>query len=223
MIFAHLIRAMSRAADWNHIKNLQMSHFKQQLPKLIVSGLIACFSIFSVAERSIAQTVNGMDPRYHGPNVAQNHLTLGLDLLRAGTPDDLYYARQNFDFVINMKDDGGLKPVAVLNLGVIDTLEDKPEAAINNFLSAIELNPSYAEAYFNLGAVHYKLGNAKKAEQAFLKAIDLEPGYGRAHYSLGFLYFEQKKYDLAKLHADKAAENGVPFKTLKDRLAKVGR
>jgi len=152
-----------------------------------------------------------------------NHLTLGLDLVRAGTPDDLYYARQNFMFIINMKDDQGLKPVAYLNLGVVDTLEDKADAAIKRFLSAIELNPNYSEAYFNLGAVQYKAGNLKKSEEAFLKALELDPNYGRAHYSLGFLYLDQKKYDLAKLHAQKAAENGIPFRTLKDRLAKVGR
>ena len=74
-----------------------------------------------------------------------------------------------------------------------------------------------------MGAVYYKQGVLRKAEDAFTKAIQLQPDYGRAHYSLGFVYLDQKKYDLAKLHAEKAAENGVPFRTLKERLAKIGR
>jgi tetratricopeptide (TPR) repeat protein len=203
-------------------KKVRRERSNQRLGRIIVL-LIVFIAEAAATKLAVAQTINGSDPKYNSPIAAMNHLVLGLDLVKAGTADDLYYARQNFQFIINMKDDRGLRPVAYLNLGVVDTLEAKPESAIKNFNSAIELNPNYSEAFFNLGALHYKLGNLKKAEEAFLKAIEIDPGYGRAHYSLGFLYFEQKKYDLAKLHADKAAENGVPFSTLKERLAKVGR
>ena len=122
-----------------------------------------------------------------------------------------------------MKDDHGLKPVAYLNLGVIDFMQDNYDQALKNYQAAIQINSDYAEAYFNMGAVYYKQGVLRKAEDAFTKAIQLQPDYGRAHYSLGFVYLDQKKYDLAKLHAEKAAENGVPFRTLKERLAKIGR
>jgi tetratricopeptide (TPR) repeat protein len=71
--------------------------------------------------------------------------------------------------------------------------------------------------------VYYRQKLSKKAEEVFLKAIEIDPEYGRAHYSLGFLYLDQKKYDLAKIHAEKAADSGVPFKTLRERLAKVGQ
>jgi tetratricopeptide (TPR) repeat protein len=97
------------------------------------------------------------------------------------------------------------------------------DLAVKDYLAAIQIKPDYAEAYFNLGAVYYRQKLSKKAEEVFLKAIEIDPEYGRAHYSLGFLYLDQKKYDLARMHAEKAAENGVPFRTLKERLAKVGR
>jgi tetratricopeptide (TPR) repeat protein len=176
--------------------------------------------------------IKGNLPKYGSSAAAVNHLILGLDQLQN---NELASARYNFLFVIKQADGtdrrdddsamGGmrLKPLAYLNLGVVDTLEGNANAAIKNYSKAIELNPEYSEAYFNLGALHYKLGNLKKAEEAFLKAIEIQPEYGRAHYSLGFLYLDQKKYDLARLHADKAAEYGVLFKTLKERLAKVGR
>lgn len=170
--------------------------------------------------------INGADPKYNSPIAAMNHLTLGIDQIGN---NELWGARQNFIWILNLKDDApamgpmNLKPLAHLNLGVVEMLEDNPIAALKNFQTAIDLKPDYAEAYFNAGTVHYKMGAQTKAEQAFQKAIDLEPNYGRAHYSLGFLYFDMKKYDLAKRHSEKALENGVPFRTLRDRLARVGR
>ena len=194
---------------------------------LLVAASIFLWPQIRESQQVLAQqAIRGHDPKYNASAAAMNHLILGIDQLEN---NELYAARQNFLFIINLKDDapamGGmfLKPRAYLNLGVVDTLEDNPGAAIKNFLAAIELDPMYSEAYFNLGTIYYKGKNLKDAERAFLKAIEIQPEYGRAHYSLGFLYFDQKKYDLAKLHAEKAAEYGVPFKTLKERLAKVGR
>ena len=139
--------------------------------------------------------------------------------------NNLFSAKAEFQFVIDLKSEreSYLKHVAYLNLGVVYLMDDNQALAIKNFLNAIETKPDYAEAYFNLGTVYYKQKLLKQAEEAFTKAIELRPDYGRAHYSLGFLYLDQKKYDLAKEHADKAIEYGVPFKTLKERLAKVGR
>jgi tetratricopeptide (TPR) repeat protein len=170
--------------------------------------------------------INGADPKYNTPIAAMNHLTLGIDQIGN---NELSGARANFLWVINEKDGapslGGmdLKPLAYLNLGVVDTVEKDFNSAARNFIKAIELKPNYPEAYFNLGAVHYKQGLLNQAEKAFLRAIEQQPDYGRAHYSLGFVYLDQKKYDLAKKYADKASELGVQYKTLKEKLAKVSR
>jgi tetratricopeptide (TPR) repeat protein len=226
---------MKRTIDLRlHCNRLWKSKGKRQRQRrygfFVVALIFLLFQIFgnkqTMAQPISGAMINGADPRYNSSPAAVNHLILGIDQI---ANNELWGARQNFLFIIKLKDDapamGGmlLKPRAYLNLGVVDTLEDNPEAAIKNFLAAIELDPMYSEAYFNLGTVYYKGKNLKDAERAFLKAIEIQPEYGRAHYSLGFLYFDQKKYDLAKLHAEKAAEYGVPFKTLKERLAKVGR
>ena len=160
------------------------------------------------------------DAMYNDQDAATNHINRGLAKLGV---ENLYGARKEFDFVIGMEKDTGKKFQAYLNRGVVFALEGRLDAAVKDYLMAIQLKPDYAEAYFNLGAVYYRQKLSKKAEEVFLKAIEIDPEYGRAHYSLGFLYLDQKKYDLAKLHAEKAAENGVPFKTLKERLAKIGR
>src|ERR1043166_1387690 len=199
---------------------------QHSIVSLTIALIFILFQTFECRDVYGAEQIKGHDPKYNQSSAGMNHLILGIDQLEN---NEYYAARQNFLFIINLKADapamGGmrLKPLAYLNLGVVDSLEGNPTAAIKNFQTAIELNPDYAEAYFNIGAVQYKIGALKKAEEAFLKAIELEPDYGRAHYSLGFVYFDQKKYDLAKVHAEKAAESGVPYKTLKERLAKVNR
>jgi tetratricopeptide (TPR) repeat protein len=191
---------------------------KHNRMRSIVFGIFIGTMVWLGAE----QTAKGQDfdAMYNDQDAATNHINRGLAKLGV---ENLYGARKEFEFVIGMEKDTGKKHVAYLNRGVIFALEDRLDAAVKDYLMAIQLKPDYAEAYFNLGAVYYRQKLSKKAEEVFLKAIEIEPEYGRAHYSLGFLYLDQKKYDLAKLHAEKAAENGVPFRTLKERLAKVGQ
>src|SRR5689334_7634045 len=53
---------------------------------------VALFFSLVPAVYSWGQSIPTNDPRYGSQSAAMNHLTLGLDLVRAGTPDDLYYA-----------------------------------------------------------------------------------------------------------------------------------
>jgi tetratricopeptide (TPR) repeat protein len=152
------------------------------------------------------------------------HLGGALQDIQDGRPGRLYWARKDLGFIIRHENwDPVHRSVAYYYLGVIDAMENNLNGAIRNYNSALKLNPEYAEVYFNLGAVYYKQGLQKQAEEAFLKTIELQPGFGRAHYSLGFVYLEQRKFDLAKKHADLATEYGVPYKTLKEKLAKLAK
>jgi Tfp pilus assembly protein PilF len=197
--------------------NLASCHWIRRFAVLFVSGVLSGGALVTSL---LGQDI---DSRYNDQDVATNHINRGIAHMERGTGDGLYYAKKEFEFVIKMDKDTGKKHAAYMNLGVVYLLEDNLDAAIKNYLAAIQLKPDYAEAYFNLGAVYYKQRVLTKAEQNFLKAIELRPDYGRAHYSLGFLYLDQKKYDLARKHADSALEYGIPFKTLKLRLSKVGR
>jgi tetratricopeptide (TPR) repeat protein len=151
-------------------------------------------------------------------SVARMHIDRGLANMVEGR---LEFAKNEFEFVLLHVENPDLKSVAYLNTGVISFLEGNPNLAIKYYQSAIQLSPDYAKAYFNLGASYYKIGELRKAEEAFLEAIRLQPNDGRAHYSLGMVYFDQKKYNLAWEHAEKAEEYGVPYKSLKQKLAKI--
>ncbi len=52
----------------------------------------------------------------------------------------------------------------------------------------IDLNPSYAETYFNLGQLYGRLRDYGRCEAALLKALDLRPDYYDAMTALGACY-----------------------------------
>ncbi len=66
------------------------------------------------------------------------------------------------------------------------------------WLHAIELNPKYAQAWFNLGVVHQKKGLVVEAEQAFRTAVENDPSNIEAWYMLGDLLYGQGRLKDAK-------------------------
>lgn len=78
--------------------------------------------------------------------------------------------------------------------GVSLMLTKKYTKAIANFEQAIQEEPQFAEAYFNIGYCHDELGEHQKAVTAFKKAIQLKPDFVEAHYNLGIAFDELKQY-----------------------------
>ena len=62
---------------------------------------------------------------------------------------------------------------------------EQSEAA---FRKAIELNPSYAKAHYNLGTLFLKLGDYREALEALREAIRLNPRSSDALYNLAAAY-----------------------------------
>src|SRR5437660_8246053 len=80
------------------------------------------------------------------------------------------------------------------------------EAAKAAFRKVIELDDTYAEAYFNLGLLLSADGQATEAERLLRKAAQLDPGSHRAHGALGVLLQELGKYSEAKAELRRALE-----------------
>tara|TARA_B100000029_G_scaffold495726_1_gene561053 strand:- start:58 stop:1995 length:1938 start_codon:yes stop_codon:yes gene_type:complete len=59
------------------------------------------------------------------------------------------------------------------------------DLAIKNYLTAIEINPQYAEAYNNLGIVLYEKGDFEAAIESYGQAIKIKPDFAEAHYNSG--------------------------------------
>lgn len=78
------------------------------------------------------------------------------------------------------------------------------EEARESLMKAIELDPSYEEAYFNLGLT--AIDNDVEAQGHFAKALELDPGYACAHRELGWSLSGSGKFEKAIGHLRKALE-----------------
>jgi len=53
---------------------------------------------------------------------------------------------------------------------------------------AIDVDPEYALAHFNLGNLCDERGDRSRALQHYLRAVEIHPNYADAHYNIALLY-----------------------------------
>lgn len=80
--------------------------------------------------------------------------------------------------------------VARRALGLLMRDMGKPMAAKAWLHEAVELGPSYAEAWMDLGQAHEALGENTQAQQAYARAASLAPGYEEALMRLAAFGFQ---------------------------------
>ena len=61
------------------------------------------------------------------------------------------------------------------------------QEAIDDYTSAIKINPDDADAYVNRGAAYHNLGKHQEAIDDFNTAIKINPDYAKAYYNRGML------------------------------------
>ncbi|WGV27867.1 serine protease [Halotia branconii] len=84
--------------------------------------------------------------------------------------------------------------------------QGKLEQAIANYEKAIQLNPKYANAYYNLGIALFDQKKLDEAVAAYQKAIQLNPKDAIAYNNLGNALSDQKKLDEAVAAYQKAIQ-----------------
>jgi tetratricopeptide (TPR) repeat protein len=67
------------------------------------------------------------------------------------------------------------QPEAQYNLGYVMLERAEPEASIPLFLGAIESDPKFSDAYFNLAMAYEQVGESQKARPFWKNYISLEP------------------------------------------------
>ncbi len=83
---------------------------------------------------------------------------------------------------------------------------NKFEKAITNFKKAIDINPEYADAYYNIGNTYYDLQEYNNAIKHFEKAIEINPKDDDVYYNTGNSYYHLKEYNNAIKYFEKAIE-----------------
>ncbi|OGR02793.1 MAG: hypothetical protein A2520_09505 [Deltaproteobacteria bacterium RIFOXYD12_FULL_53_23] len=90
-------------------------------------------------------------------------------------------------------------PAQLLNLAAISAIRlGRRDLAEKHWRTAIQVQPGYAEAHYNLGILFRELKRFPEAEAAYRQAIVLQPGYGEAHYNLSNLFRELERFPEAE-------------------------
>jgi tetratricopeptide (TPR) repeat protein len=82
------------------------------------------------------------------------------------------------------------------------------DKAIAEYNEAIELDPKYADAYFNRGAAYGSKGQYDQAISDFTKAVEINPKYAFAYNNRGITWYNKGDYDRACSDFQKACALG---------------
>jgi Tetratricopeptide repeat. len=94
-------------------------------------------------------------------------------------------------------------PIAYTLLGVAQRRQGMATAAIDSFREAININPSYEEAYYNLG-ITIRPEQPAEAITLFRQAVNLDPEYAVAHRELGWALRQLENYTEAEYQSSKS-------------------
>lgn len=126
------------------------------------------------------------------PDDARGQLLLGYVLLK-----EKQYAEAR-ELLEKSIQKGAGTPEAFYYLGLIAQGQNEDERAIEFFLKAIQLAPSFAHVHIALGATYMKLKDYTRAQQALETGVKLNPDDSKAHYNLAMLYARMKNPERAQ-------------------------
>ena len=67
--------------------------------------------------------------------------------------------------------------------------------AYRAFIEATEINPGYADAWFEKGIILAKTGKYSDAVLAYEKALKIDPKFAKAWYNLSTAYHQAKRHE----------------------------
>lgn len=103
----------------------------------------------------------------------------------------------------------------------LDEDDRRIEDAEAAYHRAIELDPSFANAFTNLGNLLFRRGNAEQAEQMYRRALRVDAGQPEAWYNLGFLLYDKGDLERARQGFERALESDPGFADAHFNLAIV--
>lgn len=96
-----------------------------------------------------------------------------------------------------------------------------PEKAKEIYLSIIETDPQYVNAYVNLGNIYYWENKFEEAEDCYIKALRIDPNHPEANYNLANLLEERGDFKKAVLFYIKAISEDPLFADAHFNLARL--
>jgi len=99
-----------------------------------------------------------------------------------------------------------IKAIELANRGADSFKNNLYDSAERDLKQAIQTDPSYEIAHYNLGKVYQKQRKWDKAAEAFEAAVQRAPTNANYQYDLGEAYLEAKKIDQAEAALKKSTE-----------------
>lgn len=122
----------------------------------------------------------------------QSRVHEGVQALRN---QELDLAQQIFEDVLGVYPQSA---AAHCNLGMIELIRQRPQAAIEHLKQAIQYDDRMYHAYLNLGSAYFVIGELEKAEQAYTKAAQIDPQNTDVHLNQGILYGQMGQLQKAR-------------------------
>ncbi len=94
--------------------------------------------------------------------------------------------------------EGSQKALIEFALGDIAKEREQFDQALQHFHQAVEFDPTYAEAWLNLGMCQQRSGQIADAEASFKRSIELDPNDFHAYSLLSTMYLESEQRSKAR-------------------------
>ncbi len=91
-----------------------------------------------------------------------------------------------------------------VQLGAMHFAEGRYDIALGEVAQALQVHPSYADAYNLQGWIYLSQRDYTKADASFDRALNLRPGDPDTRYNQGWSQCQQKHFENAHLHFDAA-------------------
>jgi|GEM_PF-3549644 len=111
------------------------------------------------------------------------------------------------------------KAIDSYNKAIKLTEKEKYEKAIDYFKKSVKIEPSFADAYFNLGILYEFLGEYEKAVETFEKVLQYNPEDYEAMYKLATIHYMLKNYDISEEFVEKIPPENPNFQNVVDFMA----
>ena len=136
------------------------------------------------------------------PYLTDAHNNLGALYDKTGRKDE---AEQ--EFLTALRDPAYATPQKVhLNLGLLYSSQGRTEHAIERYRQAVEIDPRYYDAHYELASILDRTGKLEEAAREYEVAAPAYRKNGEYHLRLGFTYFRLGDKPKAKEHLTRVVE-----------------
>ena len=125
---------------------------------------------------------------------------------KAKTPDDEIFCYTKAIKKWGEHNGKKLEAAAYYNRGLAYFKKGSSDKEIEDYNTALELNPEYKEAYFNRGNLYAAKGIYDKAVEDYRHAVAIDPKDADTYYCRGYAYFYEGDNDMARADFEKAKE-----------------